>query len=346
MSEDWQVRVRIGVEREGKAVLAEGRLELLEWIDRCHSISAAARQLGISYRHAWVTVRAINEAAGEPLVTASTGGSQGGGAELTARGRVAVGLCRGLQDRLQQAAVGLLPTLLPGAGQDVVHVAAAVSLEEVLGALATDYALRQPATRIRVVLGASDELAEQLLAGAAVDLFLSADPGQLTRLADTVLRADTVTTLAENTLAAIGRADLPGPVRRPVDLLGAGVARVALAAPSCPLGGYTRTYLEGLGLYDALVERAVLVDHSRAVVAAVQAGQADAGLVYSSATAGCRVLFRVRRLPAPIRYAGAVARHARQSEQARAFLAFLASALAQRRFRSCGFLPVGAGEVR
>src|SRR5262249_42666378 len=65
------------------------------------------------------------------------------------------------------------------------------------------------------------------------------------------------------------------------------------------------------------------------------------GLVYSSATTGCRVLFRVRRLPAPIRYVGAVARHARQPEQARAFLAFLASAPAQRRFRNCGFLPVG-----
>src|SRR5262249_21269554 len=139
----------------------------------------------------------------------------------------------------------------------------------------------------------------------------------------------------------IGRADLPAPVRRPADLLGPAVSRVALAAPSCPLGGYTRAYLEGLGLYEALVARAVLVDHSRAVVAAVQAGEAAAGLVYSSATAACGVLFRVRRLPAPIRYAGAVARHARQPEQARAFLAFLTSAPARRRFRSCGFLLVG-----
>jgi hypothetical protein len=34
-------------------------------------------------------------------------------------------------------------------------------------------------------------------------------------------------------------------------------------------------------------------------------------------SAGCRTLFRVRRLPAPIRYAGAVVRHGRQAEQAR-----------------------------
>jgi molybdate transport system substrate-binding protein len=131
-------------------------------------------------------------------------------------------------------------------------------------------------------------------------------------------------------------------VRRPADLLGAGVTRVALAAPSCLLGAYTRAYLEKLGLYEALLGRAVLVDHSRAVVAAVQAGQAEAGLVYTSAVGaapGCRVLFRVPRPPLPIRYAGAVVTRARRPEQAARFLAFLASAQAARRFRCCGFLP-------
>jgi molybdenum-dependent DNA-binding transcriptional regulator ModE len=69
-ADDWHVDIRVWLERTGTAVLGEGRLELLEWIDRCHSISEAARQLGISYRHAWVTVQAVNQAAGEPLVSA------------------------------------------------------------------------------------------------------------------------------------------------------------------------------------------------------------------------------------------------------------------------------------
>jgi molybdate transport system regulatory protein len=51
------------VERAGQAVLGPGRLKLLESINRCHSISAAARQMGMSYRHAWVLVQAINRAA-------------------------------------------------------------------------------------------------------------------------------------------------------------------------------------------------------------------------------------------------------------------------------------------
>src|SRR3954454_18526026 len=109
---DWRFAVRVWVERGGKAVLGEGRLELLEWIDRSHSISEAARQLGISYRHAWVTVQAVNEAAGKPLVAAVTGGRRGGGARLTPSGAQAVALFRQLQDQVHHAAVALLPRLV------------------------------------------------------------------------------------------------------------------------------------------------------------------------------------------------------------------------------------------
>lgn len=339
---DWAVGLRVWVERAGAAVLGQERLELLEGIDRCHSISAAARQMGVSYRHAWVLVQEINQAAGEPLVRAAPGGRRGGGARLTPRGRLAVAVFRELQEQLRRTAASLLPCLVPNPAA-CVHVAAAISLEEVLEQLLTDYALRQPAVRVRVVLGASDELADQLLGGAPADLFLTADPRQLDRLeASGAVQPGSRAFLAENALAAIGLADGGALVRRAADLLGPGVSRVALAAPSSPLGGYTRAYLEGLGLYTALLPRAVQVENSRAVVAAVRAGQADAGLVYSSATAtatGCRVLFQVRHPPAPIRYAGAVVRRGQQPEAAQQLLEFLASRAAVPRFRRCGFLP-------
>ena len=62
---DWTVGFRVWVERAGRAILGKGRLELLEAIDRWHSISAAARQIGMSYRRAWLLVQSVNEAAGE-----------------------------------------------------------------------------------------------------------------------------------------------------------------------------------------------------------------------------------------------------------------------------------------
>lgn len=340
----WAVGLRVWVERAGRAVLGKGRLELLEAIDRCHSISAAARQMGMSYRHAWLLVQAINEGAGQPLVEAATGGAHGGGARLTPLGLRAVSVFRELQGHLEQTAANLLPRLVEGHPQPGLHVAAAVSLEEVLGQLLNDYALRQPTVRVRVVFGASDELAGQLLAGAPADLFLSADPRQLDRLeAARLVQPGASATLAENSLAAVAPTGREVPVRKVRELAASPNLRVALAGPDCPLGGYTRAYLEGLRLYDRLAERAILVENSRAVVTAVRAGQADVGLVYASDAAradGCRPLFRVRRLPVPIRYAGAVVNRGRDPGPARSLLDFLGSTPAAARFRGCGFLPV------
>src|SRR6516162_10034484 len=82
-ADDWSVGMRVWLERRGVAVLGKGRLELLEAIDRHQSISAAARHLGMSYRHAWMLIQATNDAAGRDLVTTAAGGHHGGGATLT-----------------------------------------------------------------------------------------------------------------------------------------------------------------------------------------------------------------------------------------------------------------------
>jgi molybdate transport system regulatory protein len=100
----WTLKVRVWVDRNGVKVLGPGRADLLEHIDRLRSISAAARQMNMSYRRAWSLVRAMNDAAGEPLVEAVTGGPHGGGAALTARGREALAEYRALVARLHDAA--------------------------------------------------------------------------------------------------------------------------------------------------------------------------------------------------------------------------------------------------
>jgi molybdenum ABC transporter molybdate-binding protein len=346
--DDWAVGLRVWVERTGRAVLGKGRLELLEGVERWQSISAAARHMGMSYRRAWLLVQSVNEAAGVPLVEASAGGRHGGGAHLTPLGRQAVAVFRELQEQLRQTAAGLLPRLIRADETPAVHVAAAVSLEEVLGQLLADYALRQPAVRVRAVFGASDELAGLVLAGSPADLFLTADPRQLDRLeAAGLLVPATRTPLAENALAAIASTDCDLRVRRPADLTRPEVRRVAVAGLTSPLGGYTRRYLEGLGLYEALWPRALTVDNSRAVLAAVAAGQSDVGLVYASDAArapGCRPLFRARRPRPAIRYEAAVLARGGQSEQAARLLAFLTAPAAAARFRRCGFLPVRPDE--
>jgi molybdate transport system regulatory protein len=100
----WGLKVRVWVERDGRKVLGRGRVELLGFIDRHHSIAAAAKKMRMSYRRAWSLVRDINEAAGEPLVEVTTGGPGGGGATLTPRGKVAVAYYERLVARLARAA--------------------------------------------------------------------------------------------------------------------------------------------------------------------------------------------------------------------------------------------------
>jgi molybdenum ABC transporter molybdate-binding protein len=339
---DWTVGFRIWVERSGRTVLGNGRLQLLEAIDRCRSISAAARQLRMSYRRAWLLVQSVNEAAGQPLVVAATGGSGGGGAQLTPQGHQAVAIFRQLQQHLRQNAEAILPRLAASSLSACVHVAAAVSLEEALGQLLADFAVQQPAMRVRAIFGASNELADHLLAGGAADLFLTADPEPLDRLETAgLVEPGTRRVLVTNTLAAVAPTNAAATIHKPGDLAQSQVQRIALAEPASPLGHYTRAFLESVALYETLLPRAVHVDNSRGVVAAVRAGLANVGLVYGSdagPTCGCRLLFHVRRPPVPIEYTAALVRRGQQPDQARRLLDFLTSAQAAGRFRHCGFL--------
>ncbi len=346
---DWTVGVRLWVERSGQAILGPGRLELLEAIDRCHSISAAARHLGMSYRRAWLLVESINRAAGEELVRRQTGGRDGGGAQLTTRGRIAIDIYRELQSRVQQSAASALP-VSSSSDLSVVHVAAAASLENVLNCLLADFAVQQPTVSVRTLCGASDELADQILNGVHVDLFLSAADRPLDRLeAAGVLSAENRIPLGANRLAAIASTAHLTNLRDPSALLQSTVRSIALADPSCPLGHYTRSYLEPLGLWEAIRQRGLFLDNPRVVVAAVESGQADVGIVYRSdalAHRGCRILFATRPPHPPIRYTVALMRRGEYSSAARALLAFLTSPPAQRRLQRFGFLTPAATRSR
>jgi molybdate transport system regulatory protein len=100
----WTLKVRVWVERNGEKILGPGRIELLGHIDRLHSISAAAKQMRMSYRRAWTLVKSINDAAGEALVELTTGGAGGGGAALTPCGREAIRFYGALAAQLARTA--------------------------------------------------------------------------------------------------------------------------------------------------------------------------------------------------------------------------------------------------
>ena len=66
--------------------IGPGKVALLEAIRDTGSITAAARQLGMSYRRAWLLVDETNRCLVGPAVATASGGEKGGGSALTALG--------------------------------------------------------------------------------------------------------------------------------------------------------------------------------------------------------------------------------------------------------------------
>ncbi|KJC10410.1 ModE family transcriptional regulator [Citrobacter freundii] len=67
--------------------LGPGKIDLLRAIEGFHSLSAAAKDLGIPYKRAWLLIDTLNKGVGKPVVVTSTGGSKGGGTVLTPLGK-------------------------------------------------------------------------------------------------------------------------------------------------------------------------------------------------------------------------------------------------------------------
>lgn len=78
------------IEKKGQTFLSWGRVVLLEQIRAHGSIAAAARAMGMGYRHAWELVAEMNELGPRPLVVKVAGGRGGGGAQLTRAGELAI----------------------------------------------------------------------------------------------------------------------------------------------------------------------------------------------------------------------------------------------------------------
>ena len=85
--------------RDGGPAMGPGKAALIEQIDSLGSISAAAREMGMSYRRAWQLVEALNDSFAKPIVITEVGGQRGGGASVTPFGRRIVAAYRAMEQR-------------------------------------------------------------------------------------------------------------------------------------------------------------------------------------------------------------------------------------------------------
>jgi len=101
--------LRIDFDPDGR--LGPGKVTLLENVAASGSISAAARAMNMSYKHAWDLIEEMNELFGRPLVSTQTGGKDGGGAQLTPMGQAVVTRFRAIEHAAAKAAKAQLEAL-------------------------------------------------------------------------------------------------------------------------------------------------------------------------------------------------------------------------------------------
>lgn len=94
-------RVRIGF--PGGRQLGPGKIALLEAIGRTGSIAAAGREMGMSYRRAWLLLDGAGKMFKRPLVSVAVGGQHGGGTQLTDFGKALIAAYRRVEERTREA---------------------------------------------------------------------------------------------------------------------------------------------------------------------------------------------------------------------------------------------------
>jgi len=86
--------------------MGPGKAGLLDAIQRTGSISGAGRDLGMSYRRAWMLVDTMNRCFKAPLVETHPGGGKNAGARVTPEGEKALAAYRALSAQVEGGIAG------------------------------------------------------------------------------------------------------------------------------------------------------------------------------------------------------------------------------------------------
>lgn len=231
----------------------------------------------------------------------------------------------------------------PAQANTTLLVSAAASLKEVLAEMKPLYQKHHPNVNLTFNFGASGALLQQIEQGAPADIFIAAAKRQVETLEQKgALVPGTRANLATNKLVLIVPKGSRG-VSSFNSLKQPEIRRIAIGEPrSVPAGQYAEQVLQKLNLLNEVKPKLVYANNVRQVLAAVESGNADAGLVYLTDAKISNqvkvVVIAADSYHSPIVYPMAVLKSSKNINAAKAFVQYLSSSEAKGVLRKYGFI--------
>ncbi|MBD2294893.1 molybdate ABC transporter substrate-binding protein [Anabaena sphaerica FACHB-251] len=222
-------------------------------------------------------------------------------------------------------------------------VSAAASLQDALEEIKPLYQQTNPNIKITYNFGSSGALQQQIEQGAPVDVFISAAKRQVDALDQkNLLVPGSRSIIAKNRLVLVVPNNISG-ISSFYNLKDAKVKKIAIGEPrSVPAGQYAQQVLEKLKLWEQIKSKLVYANNVRQVLASVESGNADAGLVYvTDAKISNQVKVVVaadEKYHSAIIYPLAILKRSKSVDAAKNFSQFLSSDKAKAVFKKYGFI--------
>lgn len=226
------------------------------------------------------------------------------------------------------------------------YVLAAASLTDAFREIQASYEAAHPNVRLVPTFASSGRLKRQIERGAPADLFFSAATGEMEELVrKNLIDSRFHTGLLKNELVLI--APKGSPLGGLIDLTSNKAKRIAIGHPeTVPAGKYAEEALKHAGLWDKLEPKFVFAGDARQVLAYVETGNADAGIVYrtdSRLSKGVSVIARIPpEIHRPIVYPLGIVKGTNHPSEAQAFYRWLQGEEARSLFEKHGFKGVAA----
>jgi molybdate transport system substrate-binding protein len=187
--------------------------------------------------------------------------------------------------------VGCAPTAIAASAPEsrTLNVFAAASLTNAFTQLGKDFETANPGVSVVFNFAGSQALRTQIEEGAPADVFASANKTEMEMLVTSAhVTEGRPQVFLNNRLIVILPADNPAGLEKLEDLANSGI-KLVFAAEEVPVGKYARQVLDqmngqfGDDFKDKVIANVVSnEDNVKQVVAKVQLGEADAGIVYTS----------------------------------------------------------------